>query len=146
CPVSSVDGAGALLEAFLDGGQVAGVAEDDEDGVVAGEGAEDLGPFLPVDGLGDGLSAADHGLDDEEVAGAFGAEEEGGQETCERRGGVPGLGRQGVVGAALGVVDLDEAELSDVARQGGLCDVEAARLEQLAQLLLTADAVSLNEL
>src|SRR5690606_2596166 len=95
--------AGQLFQLLLDGFQAAGVAEDDEDGVVAGDGAEDLGPLLPVEGLGDGLCAAGEGLDEEEVADAFRADEERGEQALERRALLPGLGRERVVGPALGI-------------------------------------------
>ncbi len=45
------------------------VGADDEDGVVAGEGADDFGPLFVVERGGDGLGSADGGEDDEEVLG-----------------------------------------------------------------------------
>jgi hypothetical protein len=134
-----------LFEAFDDGSEMAGVAEDDEDGVIAGESTEDLGPFFPVDGFGDGLGTSDHGLDEEQVAGAFGAEVEGGKEAVQGGRVVPGFGREGVVGAALGIVDLDETQLANVPGERGLGDVEATGLEELAELFLAGDAMTLNE-
>src|SRR5690606_28088351 len=107
---------------------------------------EDFGPLLPVDGFGDGLGATDHGLDDEEVAGALGAEVEGGQKAGECGSVVPRFRRQRVVCAALRVMDLDEAQLADVAGEGRLRDIEAARLEELAKLFLASDPVSLDQL
>src|SRR5829696_6582772 len=44
-----------LLQTVRDGREVLGAAKYDEDGIVAGDGADDLGPLLPVDGGGDGL-------------------------------------------------------------------------------------------
>ena len=45
------------------------VRADDEDGVVSGDGAYDLGPVLVVDSGGDGLGASGGGDEDEEVDG-----------------------------------------------------------------------------
>ena len=42
------------------------VGADDEDGVVAGDGADDLGPVFIVDAGGDGLGASGGGDEDEE--------------------------------------------------------------------------------
>lgn len=46
----------------------------------------------------------------------------------------------------LGIRHLDEAELTDVAREGSLRDVDAAGGEELPQVLLTGDAVRGDEL
>jgi hypothetical protein len=135
-----------FLDSLLDGGQLLVLAQDDEDGVIAGEGPEDFGPFFPVEGLGDGLSATGEGADDEQIAGALGADEERGQQSFEGRCAVPGLGRQGVVVTALGIRHLDEAELADVARESGLSDIETAYTELFAKVFLARDAVSLHDL
>src|SRR5690606_31143148 len=91
-----VDGAGQLFDALLDQGELRGVAQDEEDGVVAGEGAEDFRPFLPVERLGDGLCATGEGADHEQVSGSFRADVERGQEAGEGRRLVPALGGQRV--------------------------------------------------
>jgi hypothetical protein len=77
--------AGEPLKALADGGEVTGISKDDEDGVVAGEGADDLRPLFPVEGDGDGLCAAGERFDEEEVAYAIRPEVEGWKEASERR-------------------------------------------------------------
>ena len=42
------------------------VGGDEQHGVVAGEGADDVGPVLVVDGHGDGVGVAGRGLQDEQ--------------------------------------------------------------------------------
>ena len=51
-------------------------ATDDEDGIFAGDGAEDVRVAFVVDGFGDRLRAGDDGTDDDEVAGEVEAGEE----------------------------------------------------------------------
>jgi hypothetical protein len=135
-----------ILDAALNGGELGGVAEHEQDGVVAGDAAEDFGPLLPVECFGDRLSAAGEGLDDEEVAGPFGADEESGQEPVQRRLVVECFGRERVVETAVGGGDLDESQLADIARERGLGDVEAATVQHLAELFLAADPVRLDQL
>ena len=50
------------------------------------------------------------------------------------------------MGAALGIVHFDELELTDVAGERRLGDIEIAAGEQLSELLLAGDAVALDEL
>ena len=136
---------GELFDPALDFGQVSRVAEDEEDGVVAAQGTEDLGPFLPVERLRDGLGAARQGLHDEKVSRAFRANEERGQKSGERRPRV-GVGRKRIVGAAVGVGHFDEAKLPDVTRESRLGDVEIKLEEQLAQLLLVLDPMLMHDM
>jgi hypothetical protein len=138
-------GARDFLDAALDVGHAVGVPDDDEDGVVAGDGAEDLRPLFPVEGFGDGLGAAGEGSDDEEVAGAFGGDEESGKEPVEGRRVVPGFWWQGVEVAAFCVGHLEEAEFAEVPGEGGLADVEAADSEEFAELLLAGHPVALDD-
>src|SRR5688572_20350549 len=74
---------GELFESMRDGREVLGAAQHDEDGIVAGDGADDLGPFLPVDGGGDGLGAAREGFHHQEVTDPVGSQVERGEETEE---------------------------------------------------------------
>ena len=83
-------------------GGLVGVAEDDQDAVIAAQSAHDFGPFFPVQGLGDGLGAARQSADDDEVAGAFGTEVKGRQEPGDRGSLVPCFRRERLVGAAFG--------------------------------------------
>src|SRR5688500_16314991 len=84
-----------------DGREVLGAAEHDEDGIVAGDGADGLGPFLPVDGGGDGLGAARERLHHQEVADPVGSQVERGEETEEGGGGLADVGGDGVYGPAV---------------------------------------------
>jgi hypothetical protein len=138
---SSVSEAGETLKALADGREVAGFAEDDEDGIVAGEGADDLGPFLPIEGDGDGLGAAGQGLEEEQVADAIGAEIERGEEPREGGGRIGDVGGDHVGGSTLVVGHLDEAELADIPGKSGLGDLEAACGEELPEDLLAGHAV-----
>lgn len=139
-------GAGGVFEAGADGVEGVGGAEDDEDGVIAGDGAEDLVPFLAVESDGQGLSATGEGMDDDEVVDAFGGEEEGGCEALEAGGLVGGVGGHVVGGVAVGSGLFDEAEGADVAGEGALADVEALVCEEVAELVLGPDGVVPDEL
>src|SRR5690348_7594222 len=60
--------AGELEEPGGEGETGLGGAGDDQNGIVAGDGAEDLLELLLVDGLGDGLGAAPYRMEDDELA------------------------------------------------------------------------------
>ena len=64
--------ANEVLDARLQGFGAAGVGADDEDCVLAGYGADDVGPFFVVERGGDGLRTAHGGKDNEEVLGLRG--------------------------------------------------------------------------
>lgn len=124
---------GDLAEAVADGGEVFPVSEDEEDGVVSGDGPQDFVPFGVVDGDCDGLGSAGEGVEDEEVVGAVDVDEEGGEEAREGGSRVDDIGGDRVDGAAVGVLHLDESELADVAGDGPLRDIEPFVEEQLAE-------------
>ena len=86
---------------------------------------------------GDGLGAAGEGLEDEEVAGAFRADVEGGEESLQARCLVPRLRGQRVVGAPIGIRHLEQTELADVAGEGRLRHVEVVMGQRFPELLLT---------
>src|SRR6516164_8991531 len=67
---SARSGAGDVAEPAREAFARGGGAADDEDGVVAGDGAEDLGPLLGVEGDADGLRAAGEGVEHDELADA----------------------------------------------------------------------------
>ncbi len=60
------------------------VGADDEDGVVAGDGADHFGPVFVVDASGHGLRASGGGHDDEQVLRLAGFKAEAAQEFLER--------------------------------------------------------------
>jgi hypothetical protein len=126
-------------------GEVFGVAQDDEDGVIASERAHDLGPLFPIERFGDCLGATGEGTNDDEIAGAFCADIQGREQASDGGSLVPAFRRQSVVGAAFRIRDFNETELANIAREGGLGDVEMPLRKQLAQLFLATDAVLLHE-
>src|SRR5690606_7681702 len=136
----SIHGRDETLDAALDSVEMGGIPEDDEDRVVAGDGAEDFRPFFPVDGLGHGLRAARKSFHQQQVAGALGADEEAVQQALERRRLAPVVRRERVIRPSVGIGRLDQAELADVAGDGGLGDVEPALDQELAEHLLAGDA------
>jgi hypothetical protein len=120
------------------------VRADDEDGVVAGDGADDLRPVFIVYRCGDRLGRAGGGDEDEQVGGLTGLEAEAAQDLADAGafvvGGV-GDGGQGVAVGALG-----EIELVNVARERGLGDVKATGGEFAAQFVLIGDGAGEQEL
>jgi hypothetical protein len=137
--------AGEPLKALADGGEVTGISKDDEDGVVAGEGADDLRPLFPVEGDGDGLCAAGERFYQEEVPDAIGAEIEGREEAGEGWRRVGDVGGYRVGGAALIVGDLDEPQFTDIAGEGRLGDLDAAASEELPKDFLRGHAIVADE-
>src|SRR5882757_7557812 len=113
------------------------IGADDEDGVVSGDGADDLGPVLVVDTGGDGLRAAGAGDEHEQVGSLADLEAEA-REHIADAGQVVLLGDsggwQGVAGGAFG-----ELELMDVAGERRLCDVESTLRESAAQVVLVGN-------
>lgn len=125
------------LDAGFEGFGAAVVGADDEDGVVAGEGADDFGPLFVVEGGGDGLGAADGGEDDEEVLGLANLEAEVLKDVADF-GQLFGFfvdRGEFVAGGAF-----EELELADVARERGLGDVDAAGGELAAEVVLVIDS------
>lgn len=137
--------AGEASDAVGDGGACGVVAKDEEDGVVPGDGADDLVPVLVIDGDGEGLGAADEGVYDEEAVDAVGIEEEVGEEPEEIGCGVGGVYGYGVDGGSLVILCLDEPQLSDIAGEGALCDVDAVARQEGSQSLLGLYALVLDE-
>lgn len=64
---------------------VGGVADDEQDAVVAGDRAEYLGPVLHVEGLGDGVGSACQRLHDDQVADPLRADEQMWKQTVQSR-------------------------------------------------------------
>src|SRR5690606_30508091 len=70
-----------------------------------------------------------------------GAHVEAVEQAFEGRCLAPIVGRERVVGPAIGVGRLDQAELADIARDGGLGDVESPVHEEFTERLLAGHAV-----
>jgi hypothetical protein len=131
CAVLDNVGLDSGAEAF--GG--AGVGADEEDGVVAGDGADDFVPLLLVDGGGDGLRAAHSGEDDEEVLGLADFEAEVFEDVLDAGEVVFFVD----VGQGIAAGTFHELELVDVAGERGLRGVDAFSCELAAEVVLVGD-------
>ena len=118
------------------------VGEGDEQRVVAGDRARDLGPAGPVERGRDRVGRAGQGPDDEQQAGLADLDrqvvEQLAQAVLAARLGLDQPRRQGVGQRPL-AVDLDQAELGDVAADRRLGRLEAALAEGGGELLLGPD-------
>ena len=86
-----------------------GVAGDDEDGVVAGDRAEDVGQLGLVEGGGEELRGARRGAQDDEVGAGLGADEQLAAQPGQPLGrGVAAAGRGEPAVAALARDGVDE--------------------------------------
>ena len=124
------------------------VGERDEERVVAGDGAGDLGPAGPVEGGGDRVGGAGQGPDHEQQARPRGARRAGRGGACAggpRRSSRP---RSAAAGARRRPVpsrlDLDQPELGHVAADRRLGRPEAALAQGGGQLLLGPDRALLR--
>ena len=144
-PTRSV-GAGDLAEAAGEALAGGGGPADDEHGVVAGDGAEDLGPFLGVQGDADGLGAAGEGVEHDELADAADLGVEVREQGRERGAVVGGGAGELIARRAAGPRDAGDAHLAQVAGERGLGDRPAALLEEAPQLLLALDGAGADDL
>ena len=134
-----------------------GSPADDQDGVVAGDGAEDVGELGLVEGAGEELRGARRRPEDHQVGARLGAHQQlaaqarqalGARDGLDGRPGssVASLGRHGVHQRAGGRPHLDRVELDEVARQRRLGDVQAAVGEEVGELGLRAHLVVRHQL
>src|SRR5262249_1450487 len=135
---------GVVLQTLDERCGAAGAAGDDEDSVVAGDRTDDLRELGAIEREGEWLRLADAGTDDDELLDAIDVAEELGGGALG--GGVRGwrLGAGTLVGAVAGA--LDEAEIADVARDGRLRRIEAARAQTAAQQLLAVERLAIDQL
>jgi hypothetical protein len=130
--------------AGFDSACMANVGADDEHGVVAGDGADDLGPSGVVERGGDRLGSAHDGADDHLIHGLANAQAEaldhlldGGWAVVFHSCGVS-IGavavRKRVAAGAFG-----EAQLVDVARKRGLGNGKAATAQLAPEFVLIGD-------
>src|SRR5207302_1249654 len=118
-----------------------------EDGVVPRDRPDDLRPAGGADAESERLGAPRRCLQHEQGADPVQRHERRGQELLQLRPDRrPGLGRRSIVRAAVRRRDLGEPQVTDVARQRGLGDVEALALEELTQLLLARDGLRADDL
>ena len=121
------------------------LARRHEDGVIPGDGADDVRQRRPVDGAGQVVRRAGRGAQHGEVPAGVGGHQQLAQQPRQAFGatGYPAhraavLGHDVDADAAVGAAQLHRAELLEVARQRGLGDVDAFAGEQRGQLALAA--------
>jgi hypothetical protein len=123
------------------------VPPDDQEGVVAGDGAEHLGQLGLVEAGGEVLGGAGRGAQHDQVGAGLGRHEQlaaqlgqaglaGGGLGGRHRSPVAALGRYGVHQGAGGGPDLHRVELEQVARQGGLGHADTAVRQHRRELAL----------
>ena len=148
---------GQVEEAAREGVAAHGVATDHEEGVIPGDGAEDVPQVGLVEGAGEELRRARWGAEHDEVGAGLGADEElgaqAGQAVAPGRAlagrddrPVAALTRDGVDQCSVGAADLDGVELDEVAAQGGLGDPDPVVAEQVGELGLRTHRVGGDEL
>ena len=130
---------GELVGQRLAAGDVAG---HDEDGVVAGDGADDVGQPGPVQRAGQELRRARRGAQHGDVAAGVDPGEQLAQQP-EQPGRARPRPRAAAAcrprGSGTAPADLDRAQLLQVAGEGGLGDLHAVGGEQFGQLGLRPD-------
>ena len=150
------DVVGQVEEPLGEGVAARGVAADDEQGVVAGDGAEDVAEVGLVEGTGEELRGTGRRTEHDEVGAGLGADEQlgaqAGQPVAAGRGlagrgdaAVTALPRHGVDEGAVGVAHLDRVELDEVAAQRGLGDADAVVAEEVGELGLGAHRVGRHD-
>jgi N-acetyl-gamma-glutamyl-phosphate reductase len=135
------------LQAAEDALAPGGGAADDEDRVIAGDGAGHVGPPELVERLGHGLGAGLEGADHDEGLDPLHTGDQLGEHACQL-GAVAllvALLGEGVAHAAAVVGDAGEAELAEVAGEGGLRDLPPAPGEEAAERLLAGDGLGADD-
>jgi hypothetical protein len=134
------------FEALHERGRALAVTGDDQDGVVPGNGPDGFGELSPVERFGQRLSLPAPRPEDDELLDALDTVEKLGSGALEHRAGQLGAGRleaRPLVRTVTGA--LDEAEVSDVARDGGLRGVEALLMEAAPDLLLAVERLEVDK-
>jgi hypothetical protein len=136
-------------QSTLDALERAPVREGDEQRIVAGDRARDLGPARPVEGGCDGMGGTRQRAQDQQQPGVVDLQRQVGQELAEAvlagRLRFDEPRRQRVRGRPF-ARDLDQAKLGDVARDGGLGGPEATLAERGRELLLGPDGALVHEI
>src|SRR5713226_1997070 len=131
-----------------DAGAAGGFGADDDEGVVAGDVAEDVGEAGTVEGGADDVRGAGWGAEDDEVLAVGDLDDEVAHDAAEvvvGCGGFFGVFGEGVGHGAAGDADLDRAELFEVAADGGLGGDDAVGGEELDDLGLAGDGLLFEE-
>ena len=121
---------------------------DDDEGVVTGDVAEDVGEAGPVEGGADDVRRAGRCAEDDEVVAVGDLDDEVAHDAAEvvvGGGGFFGVLGEGVGHGAPGDADFEGSELLEVAADGGLGGDDAVGGEELDDLGLAGDGLLLEE-
>lgn len=121
-------------------------AANDEDGVVAADGAEYVAPALAVEGSGDRLGAAGYRPQHQHLAHTVNAQEKLWKKGVERSSALLNVAVGDGVARAFWSRHSGQTELAQIAREGRLGDIPASLQKQLTQILLAADGARANYL
>src|SRR5579884_2163079 len=119
------------------------VGSDDENGVVSGDGAGDLGKFGGVGGGGKRLGAARGRFENKKVFGGTDIQKKFGERAGKGRQRRSLFGQSG--GGLVAFGSFDELQLLQIAGKGGLGDAEALLGQAAAKLFLIGDALGGNK-
>jgi hypothetical protein len=126
------------LDFFLERFAALAVGGDDQNGVVTGNGAGDLGKFCTVNGGGKGLRAARRSFENEEILRWADIEEKFTKRASEgRKRGA--LLRQHNGGRAIAFPGFDQLEFLEIAGERGLGNAHALLRQAAAEMLLIGD-------
>src|SRR6266851_2587961 len=120
------------------------VGSDDQDGVVAGDGAGGFRKFGSIDSGGEGLRASGRRFQDEQIYRGANVQKELAERASQRRQAVVGFLRQRG-GGAVAFLGFDEAKFLEIAGKRGLRNAQFLRGEAAAQLFLIGDGSVGNE-
>jgi hypothetical protein len=113
------------------------VGADDEDGVIAGDSADNFGPVLVVDRRGDGLGAAGGRDEDEKIGGEADFEAEAAEDLADAGAFVFAI--RGIIWQSVAERPLHQAKFVYISRKCRLCDMKAVAGELAAQFVLVGD-------
>ena len=143
---------GQLPESVRELGAGEGVAGDDEQGVVAGDGPDDVGQRGRSSALARKCAAPGRGAQHREVAEASAETSSSAEQPGQSVGAAGDAAHRAAVvrddvapDAAVGAAQLHRAELVEVARQRGLGDLDALGGQQRRQLGLAAHRVRADQ-
>lgn len=113
-------------------------ATNDEDGIVAPDGAEDVGPRLTVERRSNGLGTSRDGTKDEHLADAIDAQKQLRQQGVESGTALLYTSVGDSVSRTFGRGDSGQPQLAEIPRESRLGDIPPALQQQLAEILLAA--------
>ncbi len=125
-------------------GARAGLARDEQDGVVAADRAGDLGEICDIEGAGDRHRVAGRGTQDQQVAGRLDAAHEA-QHLAQPRRRVDRRPRRAARTPCAAAAHPHGPEAIEVARDGRLRDVDVLGGEQLDELPLRGHLAAVED-